>query len=90
MGKLCSFELGRMQEVNLLSVPFGFREGLLPHVVNLSDLGTPFPDSRNTKGQLLRSLGTVGYDDFNPNRILTATWKKDTSKWYGRDGITPL
>ena len=45
--------------------------------------------SETQKRELL-SKPWNGYDDFNPNRILTATWKKDTGKWYGYDGVTPI
>ncbi len=58
-------------------------------VVDLSDSAL-LPGFSETQKRELLSKPWNGYDDFNPNRILTATWKKDTNKWYGHDGITPL
>ncbi|WP_293293224.1 hypothetical protein [Microcoleus sp. PH2017_13_LAR_U_A] len=80
-----------MKEVNLFVSTFDKGEGLLPwdKVVNLSDSAL-LPGFSETQKRQLLSKPWNGYDDFNPNRILTATWKKDTGKWYGHDGITPL
>lgn len=80
-----------MKEVNLFVSTFEQGKGLLPwdKVVNLSDSAL-LPGFSETQKRQLLSKPWNGYDDFNPNRILTATWKKDTGKWYGHDGITPL
>ncbi|MEZ2246696.1 DNA/RNA non-specific endonuclease [Microcoleus sp.] len=80
-----------MKEVNLFVSTFDKGKGLLPwdKVVNLSDSAL-LPGFSETQKRQLLSKPWNGYDDFNPNRILTATWKKDTGKWYGHDGITPL
>ncbi len=80
-----------VKEVNLFVSTFDKGEGLLPwdKVVDLSDSTLLGGLSQTQKRQLL-SQPWNGYDDFNPNRILTATWKKDTGKWYGYDGVTPI
>ncbi|MFB8794804.1 MAG: DNA/RNA non-specific endonuclease [Microcoleus sp.] len=80
-----------MKEVNLFVSTFEQGKGLLPwdKVVDLSDSAL-LPGFSETQKRQLLSKPWNGYDDFNPNRILTATWKKDTGKWYGHDGITPL
>ncbi|MEZ2246692.1 DNA/RNA non-specific endonuclease [Microcoleus sp.] len=80
-----------VKEVNLFVSTFDQGKGLLPwdKVVNLSDSAL-LPGFSETQKRQLLSKPWNGYDDFNPNRILTATWKKDTGKWYGHDGITPL
>ncbi|MEG4310901.1 DNA/RNA non-specific endonuclease [Microcoleus sp. AT10_D2] len=80
-----------VKEVNLFVSTFEQGKGLLPRdkVVNLSDSAL-LPGFSETQKRQLLSKPWNGYDDFNPNRILTATWKKDTNKWYGHDGITPL
>ncbi|MCC3410001.1 MAG: Ig domain-containing protein group 2 domain-containing protein, partial [Microcoleus sp. PH2017_10_PVI_O_A] len=80
-----------VKEVNLFVSTFDKGEGLLPwdKVVDLSDSAL-LPGFSETQKRQLLSKPWNGYDDFNPNRILTATWKKDTGKWYGHDGITPL
>ncbi|MEZ2232067.1 DNA/RNA non-specific endonuclease [Microcoleus sp.] len=80
-----------VKEVNLFVSTFEQGKGLLPwdKVVNLSDSAL-LPGFSETQKRQLLSKPWNGYDDFNPNRILTATWKKDTGKWYGHDGITPL
>jgi hypothetical protein len=76
-----------IKEVNLFVSVFDKGEGLLPwdEVVDLSDT---IPNlSRLDEQQKLELLtrSWKGYDDFNPNRILTATWKKETGKWYDYD-----
>ena len=80
-----------VKEVNLFVSTFDKDKGLLPwdKVVDLSDSAL-LPGLSETQKRQLLSKPWNGYDDFNPNRILTATWKKDTGKWYGHDGITPL
>ncbi len=80
-----------VKEVNLFVSTFEQGKGLLPwdKIVNLSDSAL-LPGFSETQKRQLLSKPWNGYDDFNPNRILTATWKKDTGKWYGHDGITPL
>nr|WP_228050355.1 DNA/RNA non-specific endonuclease [Tychonema sp. LEGE 06208] len=80
-----------VKEVNLFVSTFEQGKGLLPwdKVVDLSDSAL-LPGFSETQKRQLLSKPWNGYDDFNPNRILTATWKKDTGKWYGHDGITPL
>jgi len=80
-----------VKEVNLFVSTFEQGKGLLPwdKVVDLSDSAL-LPGLSETQKRELLSKPWNGYDDFNPNRILTATWKKDTNKWYGHDGITPL
>jgi DNA/RNA endonuclease G (NUC1) len=80
-----------VKEVNLFVSTFDKGEGLLPwdKVVDLSD-STLLPELSQTQKRELLSKPWNGYDDFNPNRILTATWKKDSGKWYGYDGVTPI
>ncbi|PSB39712.1 hypothetical protein C7B69_01790, partial [filamentous cyanobacterium Phorm 46] len=80
-----------VKEVNLFVSTFEQGKGLLPwdKVVDLSDSAL-LPGFSETQKRQLLSKPWNGYDDFNPNRILTATWKKETGKWYGHDGITPL
>lgn len=78
-----------VREVNLFVSTFNEGEGLLPwdKVVDLSDASF-LPDlSEQQKRELLTNPWN-GYDDFNPGRILTATWKKDTNTWYLHDGTT--
>lgn len=66
----------QIREVNLFVSTFPEREGLLPwdQVVNLSEA---LPDSGLTQEEKRQFLSSPWqeFDDFNPNRILTATWK---------------
>ncbi|NJO93192.1 MAG: hypothetical protein HC820_00340 [Hydrococcus sp. RM1_1_31] len=81
----------KVQEVNLFVSTFGEGEGLLPWDETV-DLDNPkFLEglSEAEKRQLLTKRWN-GYDDFNPGRILTATWKKATNTWYWRDGKTVI
>ena len=81
----------QIKEVNLFVSTFGEDEGLLPwdRVVDLSDQSLLPSLSLQQKRELL-SDPWHGYDDFNPGRILTATWKRDTDTWYWHDGTTPI
>ena len=78
-----------IQQVNLFvsSLPEG--EGLLPsdRVINLGD-STFLPSLSEQQKLNLLTRRTLGYDDFNPNRILTATWTKETNSWLLEDGTT--
>ncbi|MDY6805765.1 MAG: DUF4114 domain-containing protein [Cyanobacteriota bacterium] len=80
-----------IQEVNLFVSTFGEGEGLLPweELVDLSDSSVLPGLSEGQKRELL-TRDWNGYDDFNPDRILTATWKKDEGKWYWRDRETEI
>ena len=80
-----------VREVNLFISKFPEGEGLLPwdQVRDLSDPSL-LPDLSEQKKRELLTKPWNGYDDFNPNRILTATWKKDTNAWYLHDGTTPI
>ncbi|MEG4445304.1 DNA/RNA non-specific endonuclease [Microcoleus sp. AT9_B5] len=66
----------QIREVNLFVSTFPEGEGLLPwdQVVNLSEA---LPDSGLTQEEKRQFLSSPWqeFDDFNPNRILTATWK---------------
>ena len=66
----------QIREVNLFVSTFPEGEGLLPwdQVVNLSEV---LPDSGLTQEEKRQFLSSPWqeFDDFNPNRILTATWK---------------
>ncbi|NJL77654.1 MAG: tandem-95 repeat protein, partial [Richelia sp. SM2_1_7] len=77
----------QITEVNLFVSTFAKGEGLLPwdELVDLSDSSFLPQFTEREKRELLTKRWN-GYDDFNPDRILTATWKKDTDKWYDRDG----
>ena len=78
-----------VEQVNLFvsSLPEG--EGLLPsdRVINLQDASFLPGLSEQQKLNLL-TRRTQGYDDFNPNRIITATWTKETNSWLLPDGTT--
>ncbi|MCT7953196.1 hypothetical protein NG798_25700 [Ancylothrix sp. C2] len=80
-----------ISEVNLFVSTFKEGEGLLPsdEVVDLSNSSILRELGAQEKQNLL-SVPWDEFDDFNPNRILTATWKKDTGLWYWHDGITPI
>lgn len=78
-------------EVNLFVSTFDEGEGLLPwdEVVNL---GAPdfLPNLSEAQKRSLLTNPWNGYDDFNPGRIVTATWKKETNTWYWHDGETVI
>ena len=80
-----------IREVNLFVSTFGDGEGLLPwdKLVDLSDSSILSGLNERQKRDLL-TRDWNGYDDFNPHRILTATWKKDEGKWYWRDRETEI
>jgi len=80
-----------VREVNLFVSTFSEGEGLLPwdKVVDLSDSSFLLNLSSQQKRELLTKPWN-GYDDFNPGRILTATWKKETNTWYWHDGTTAI
>ena len=80
-----------IEEVNLFVSVFDEGNGLLPwdDVVDLSDASV-LPELSISEKQDLLTRPWNGVDDFNPNRILTATWKQDTRKWYWHDGKTKI
>jgi DNA/RNA endonuclease G (NUC1) len=78
-----------VREVNLFVSTFPEGEGLLPwdQVVNLSEV---LPNSNLNEQQKREFLSSPwqGFDDFNPNRILTATWKPAGGwVWNGGDRL---
>ena len=77
----------QIAEVNLFVSTFAEGEGLLPwdELVDLSDSSFLPQFTEREKRELLTERWN-GYDDFNPGRILTATWKKETNTWYDHDG----
>lgn len=79
----------QVKEVNLFVSTFAEGKGLLPwdRVVDLSDSEFLSELSEQQKQQLL-TKSWDGYDDFNPGRIVTATWKRETNTWYWHDGTT--
>jgi DNA/RNA endonuclease G (NUC1) len=79
----------QIREVNLFVSTFPEGEGLLPwdQVVNLSEV---LPNSNLNEQQKRELLSSPwqGFDDFNPNRILTATWKPAGGwVWNGGDRL---
>lgn len=79
----------QIREVNLFVSTFPEGEGLLPwdKVVNLSEV---LPDSNLNQEQKRQFLSAPWqeFDDFNPNRILTATWKPAGGwVWNGGDRL---
>ena len=77
----------QIREVNLFVSTFPEGEGLLPwdQVVNLSEV---LPNSHLTQEEKRQFLSSPWqeFDDFNPNRILTATWKPSGGwVWNGGD-----
>ncbi|WP_017659677.1 hypothetical protein [Baaleninema simplex] len=87
-----------ISEINVFVSTFEEGEGLFPgdNVVNWWDFtGETVGSSRTIFDVLnvperaeLLTRDWNGYDDFNPGRILTATWRD--GQWYGYDGSTPL
>ena len=77
-----------VKEVNLFVSSFDVGEGLLPwdEIVDLSDDSSFFSLLTKPEKKDILTKRWKNYDDFNPGRILTATWKKDTNKWYRHDG----
>jgi DNA/RNA endonuclease G (NUC1) len=78
-----------ISEIHVFVSTFEDGEGLFPwdEVVDISDNSVlPNLSSSETRDLLTRDWN--GYDDFNPGRILTATWRD--GQWYGYDGSTPL
>ena len=65
--------------------------GLLPWD-RLEDLSDPnfLPGLSESAKKELLTRPWQEYDDFNPGRIVTATWKKETNTWYWHDGETEV
>jgi hypothetical protein len=80
-----------IREVNLFVSTLPEGEGLLPwdQVVNLSDSSVLAGRSEQEKRKLLTKAWN-GYDDLNPNRILTATWNQASGKWTWHDRTIPI
>ena len=80
-----------VEEVNLFVSSFPKDKGLLPWD-ELADLSDPtfLPELNKSQKKALLTRLWQEYDDFNPGRILTATWKKDTNTWYWHDGKTEI
>ena len=80
-----------VEEVNLYVSSFPEDKGLLPwdKIVDLSDPDFLSSLTEEQKKDLL-TRPWQEYDDFNPGRILTATWNKDTNSWYWHDGTTTI
>ncbi|AFZ38163.1 outer membrane adhesin like protein (plasmid) [Stanieria cyanosphaera PCC 7437] len=78
-----------VEEVNLFVSSFPKDKGLLPwdELVDLSDPDF-LSDLSESEKKALITRSWQKYNDFNPGRILTATWKKDTDTWYWHDGTT--
>jgi DNA/RNA endonuclease G (NUC1) len=83
--------LDQVTEVNLFVSTFGPQNGLMPQdditpadFDVIEGFATPFISRPWENG-----LGNK-YQDFNPGRILTATWKASTGLWYGHDRTTPI
>ncbi|MBF2017605.1 MAG: beta-propeller fold lactonase family protein [Rivularia sp. T60_A2020_040] len=76
-----------VREVNLFVSTFGEGEGLLPtdKLVDLSD-SSFLPQLNEQKKRELLTDPWNRYDDYNPGRILTATWKRETNTWYDHNG----
>ena len=76
-----------VREVNLFISVFPEGEGLFPWD-EVIDLSTVLPDSDLSEQQkrTLLSRPWQGYDDFNPNRILTATWRAEDGSWTWHGG----
>jgi large repetitive protein len=79
--------LDDVQEVNLFISTFDEGEGLLPwdELVNLDDDSFLSGLSRQQKETLV-TRDWNGYRDYNPGRILTATWKQSNNSWQLADG----
>ena len=73
--------IGAIKEVNLFVSAYPEGEGLLPwdRFVNLSDRNLLPNLSVEQKREFLSDAWNTVYDDFNAGRILTATWKEDSS-----------
>ena len=67
---------GQIETVNLFVSTFPKGEGLLP-TDRLVDLNSVLPSLDFEQRRELLSKEWNGYNDFNPNRILTATWDRD-------------
>ncbi|MBO0351521.1 DNA/RNA non-specific endonuclease, partial [Phormidium pseudopriestleyi FRX01] len=79
-----------IKEVNLFVSVFEEGDGLLPwdSVVNLSD-PTILPNLTAAEKREFLTQPWNGYDDFNPNRVLTATWKENEGWiWNGGQNYT--
>lgn len=76
-----------VQSVNLFISTFDAGEGLLPwdKLVNLDDSSLLPGLSRQQKEDLI-TRDWHGIRDYNPGRILTATWARSTSNWTLADG----
>jgi YD repeat-containing protein len=80
-----------VKEVNLFVSSTPKNQGLLPWD-QLADLKDPtlLPELSVAQKKKLLTEPWGEFDDFNPGRIITATWKKDTKTWYWRDGETVI
>ena len=80
-----------VKEVNLFVSAFPKNEGLLPwdRLVDLSE-PTFLPELSLAEKKELLTEPWQGYDDFNPGRVVTATWRKETNTWYWHDGETEI
>jgi hypothetical protein len=80
-----------VQEVNLFVSTSPKNKGLLPWD-KLADLNDPalLPELSLAQKKKLLTEPWGEFDDFNPGRIITATWKKDTKTWYWHDGKTVI
>lgn len=79
-----------VSKVNLFVSTFPEGSGLLPWdpVINLSEVLPNSGLSEEQKQELLSSRGS-GINDFNPNRILTASWTEDDGcPWNGGENYT--
>ncbi|MCT7953198.1 DNA/RNA non-specific endonuclease [Ancylothrix sp. C2] len=80
-----------IQQVNLFVSTFEEGSGLLPWDEVIDNLSEVLPNSSLNEDQKRQLLTTswLGYDDFNPNRILTATWtESDGWVWNGGENYT--
>ncbi|MEA5471931.1 putative Ig domain-containing protein [Spirulina sp. 06S082] len=80
-----------LQSLDVFVSTFPEGEGLFPWE-HLSDLSDPsfLPDLSEDQKRALLTKRWKGYDDFNPGRILTASWHPQTQTWVGYDGQSEL
>ncbi|MBP0022028.1 MAG: DNA/RNA non-specific endonuclease [Cyanobacteria bacterium SBLK] len=80
-----------LQSLDVFVSTFPEGEGLFPWE-QLSDLSDPsfLPDLSEDEKRALLTKRWKGYDDFNPGRILTASWEPQTQTWVGYDGESEL
>jgi DNA/RNA endonuclease G (NUC1) len=91
------WEIGRdsneLKEVNLFVSALPEGQGLLPKDRWLGVLLASASDGAGLGvAEKLDGLSRPwnGVSDFNPNRIVTATWKQETGEWYWHDRETPV